>query len=83
MDLALDNLLAAVPLLLVRGEPLTLVHPRALPIHLPTPVTERSLAALIQALAEGWRIQGVGHPPPMPRGLFLSVPRRRRRRSRR
>lgn len=82
MDDALDNLLAAVPLLLVGGEPLTLVHPRGLPFRLPTPVTERTLAALIQALAEGWRVQGAESRSPGPRGLFLSVPRRRRRRRR-
>lgn len=52
---ALDNLIAAVPLIRTEGG-LKLTHPTALPIRLPTPCLPREIQVLFAAMAEGWLI---------------------------
>lgn len=73
-DDALGNLLAAAPRLLIPGQPLRLVHPRALPMAMRLPVSEGTLVGLIELLTEGWRIVPDAPTPP------LRLPRRRGRR---
>jgi hypothetical protein len=85
---ALDNLLAAVPLLRRPGGA-RLTHPMAMPILLPTPVDRRDLSVLFAALAEGWSVdlptEPDLEPTPLPEPATTALVRRtttRRRRRR-